>query len=303
MGIVELLKPRNPILEDATAIECNDGSTHLTTVRTGTPVAHWRRLNYGVPNSKSRTAQVRDACGMLEVYSTVDEKLIQINGNTHAFRLSEATAFVQGLSKQMAETLIYGNVSTHPERFEGIASRYDDKDADSAENIVDGDGSSNLTSIYLVEWGPNSAHMIYPKGTTAGIRHHDRGIVDEEDGNGGRYRAYRDHWQWDNGLTIRDWRTCGRIANIDVTNLSGNTPTDLIVKMIQLSEQVETNGGRKAFYVPKKIATALRIQILNHKNVNLTFETVEGKKVMMFDGIPVRRVDAISVNETKVNLS
>jgi len=39
---------------------------------------------------------------------------------------------------------------------------------------------------------------------------------------------------------------------------------------------------------------------LENNNTNVTFETVEGKKVMMFDGIPVRQCDQISTAETAV---
>ena len=64
--IVELLTQTNEILEDAVVAEANNITSHRTTVRTDIPVATWRRLNYGVKPTKSKTAQVDDAIGMLD---------------------------------------------------------------------------------------------------------------------------------------------------------------------------------------------------------------------------------------------
>ena len=87
--IVELLAQTNPILQDMMFVEGNLPTGHRTTVRTGLPATTWRLLNYGVQPSKSTTAQVTDACGMLEAYAEVDKALADLNGNTAEFRLSE----------------------------------------------------------------------------------------------------------------------------------------------------------------------------------------------------------------------
>src|SRR5215469_18727399 len=71
--IVELLSQTNEILDDMLVREGNLPTGHRTTVRTGIPSATWRLFNYGVPTTKSTTAQITDSCGMLETYSVVDE--------------------------------------------------------------------------------------------------------------------------------------------------------------------------------------------------------------------------------------
>src|SRR4029078_4215431 len=70
--IIELIKQSNPILDDAMAVECNNGSKHRTTVRTGLPPITWGMLYKGIAQTKSTTAQVEDATGMAEQRSTVD---------------------------------------------------------------------------------------------------------------------------------------------------------------------------------------------------------------------------------------
>ena len=63
--IIEMLMNMNPILDDAIAVECNKGTTHLHTVRSGLPDVAWGRLYQGIPNSKGHTAQVEDTTGFV----------------------------------------------------------------------------------------------------------------------------------------------------------------------------------------------------------------------------------------------
>lgn len=306
--IVELLHQSNGILEDATFIEGNLPTGHRTTVRTGIPVPTWRKLYGGVQPSRSTTAQVTDNCGQLEAYAEVDKALADLNGNTAAFRLSEDRAHIEGMNQEMARTLIYGNEGTDPAKFTGLAARYNSLTADSGENIIDASGAGNdNTSIWLVTWSENTIHGIYPKGSKAGLNVEDKGQVTIEnvDGNGGRMEGYRTHYKWDTGLTVRDWRYGARIANISVPSLSGANSKEatmaLIEFMIQASERIPNFGmGRAAWYVNRTIREKLRLGILNKIASNLSWETVAGKRVMMFDDIPVRRTDAILTTEAKV---
>jgi len=81
-AIVELLAQTNDLLMDMQWIEGNLPTGHRTTVRTGLPTVAWRLLNQGVQPSKSTTAQIDEACGMLEAWSEVDKDLAMLNGNT-----------------------------------------------------------------------------------------------------------------------------------------------------------------------------------------------------------------------------
>jgi len=304
--IVELLAATNPILNDMTFMEGNLPTGHKTTVRTGLPGVTWRKLYGGVQPSKSTTAQVTDSCGMLEAYAEVDKALADLNGNAAAFRLSEDKAFVEAMSQEMAQTLFYGNESTEPEAFTGFAPRFNSLSAQNGDNIVNASGSgSDNTSIWLVVWGPNTCHGIYPKGSTGGVQMRDLGEVTVEnvDGASGRAQMYRSHYRWDCGLTVRDWRYIVRVANIDVSDLTTVANTkNLINWMIQAAERIPSFGaGRAAFYCNRNIREKLRLGILEKVSSNLTFESVAGKRVMMFDEIPVVRTDALLNTESVVS--
>jgi len=313
--IFEVLNRYNPVVKDMLVLECNDGTGHKTTVRTGIPLATWRLLNYGVPRVKSTTAAVRDATGMLEVYAECDKALADLSGNADEYRASEAAPIMEGMTQQMAQTFFYGNVATNPERFQGIASRYSDGLASrtpSGANVLNmaGDDAANNTSAYLITFGKNATHGLYPKGSQAGLKHTNLGEQTLLDSGGGQYQGYRDHFKWDLGLTVRDWRKNARVANIKTTMLNDATTLNLLLrKLIDAAEMLpiinedsntDDGGENRYWYVSKNVRSALRFAILNKITNNLTFETVTGKRVMVFDDIIVRRNDAIIEAEALV---
>jgi len=308
-AIVELLSQSNPIIEDMTLVEGNLPTGHRTTIRVGYPEPTWRKAYQGVQPTKSETAQVDENCGLMEAYAEVDKIVADLNGNTAAFRMTEERAHIEGMNQEMARTLIYGNEGTDPAKFTGLAARYNQLSVPSGENVIDAGGTgADNTSIYLVVWGPNTVHAIYPKGQKSGLEHEDKGHVTIEnvDGKGGRMEAYRSHYRWHMGLCVRDWRYAVRIANIDVAALSNPaTAKDagmaLIRHMIVASEHIPNFGmGRPVWYVNRTIRESLRLGILDRTANNLNWESVAGKRVMVFDDIPVRRTDAILNTEAQV---
>jgi hypothetical protein len=308
--LVELLNAQNPILEDMTFMEGNLLTGHKTSVRTGLPEPTWRKIYGFVQPTKSTSAQVTDSCGMLEAYAEVDKALADLNDNASAFRLSEDRAHIEGMNQEMASTLFYGNEGSEPEAFTGLAPRYNSLSAQNADNIIDhGGNDTDLTSIWLVVWGENTVHGIYPKGSQGGLKMDDKGQVTVESSGlgGGRMEAYRTHYRWDAGLTLRDWRYVVRIANIDISAIAGDDSNaieaqkKLIRSMIRATERIPALGmGRACWYANRRIREALRLGIVEKIASNLTWETVEGKRVMTFDDIPFKRTDAIVNTESRV---
>lgn len=305
--IVEILNASNEVLDDMVWQEGNLPTGHRTTIRTGLPSGTWRKLYGGVQPNKSSTRQVTDSCGMLEAYAEVDKALADLSGNVNEFRLSEDRPHIEGMSQDMATALFYANEVTDPEKFTGFAPRFNSLSASNAENIIDAGGTgSDNTSIWLVGWGPNSCFGIIPKGSTGGLKMEDKGQVTIEsiDGAGGRMEAYRTHYRWDAGLTVRDWRYVVRICNIDKSDLTKDAATgadlsDLMVRAIELLPN--TGTVRPAFYCSRTIKTFFRRQAINKvKNSTLTYEDLNGRKTVMFDGIPIRRADVLASDEARV---
>lgn len=305
--IVEILNQTNEVLMDMAWVEGNLPTGHRTTIRTGIPEPTWRKLYGGVQPTKSTTRQVTDNCGMLEAYAEVDKALADLNGNTAEWRLSEERPHIEGMNQEMASTLFYGNEGSEPEAFTGLSPRFNDANADNGDNIIDG-GSSDTdnASIWLCVWGPNTGHGIVPKGSTAGLQMEDKGQVTIEniDGNGGRMEAYRSHYRWDAGLTIRDWRYFVRIGNIERSALTADASggANLPNLMFEAMDRIPNlSMGNAVFYMDRGVLTKLRQQTANAvKNSTLTTEDVGGVMVTRFHGVPVRRTDALAGDEALV---
>jgi hypothetical protein len=319
-SIIELLSLTNEILDDMMVVEGNLPTGHKTTVRTGLPQATWRLLNTGVPNAKSTTAQIIDTVGNLETYAVIDKDIADLNGNTAEFRLSEVRAFLEGMSQQVATTIFYGNQHLNPERFTGFSPRYSTiANAQTGANILNAGGTASTnTSMWITTWGSDTCHATFPKGKITGLQHRDMGEWPVADSAGNTYQAYRDHFKWEIGLVLRDWRYNVRIANIDVTQLTGVSAANLInllvrglyrlptapanATAVQTSDtpEVRANMGRVVIYCNRVVRTYLDLQAMNKTNVLLRLEEFDGKVITTFRGIPVRTCDALLNNEAQV---
>ena len=305
--IIEMLMEMNPILEDAIAVECNKGTTHLHTVRTGLPSVTWGRLYKGIPNSKGRTAQVEDTTGFVEGLSTIDKRLLDLSTNEGAVRLSEAQAYLEAMSNEVAGKIFYGNTADDPEEFMGLAPRFNDKSAANGGQIIDAGGTgADNTSVWFVTWGDNQCNLLYPKGTQAGVQREDMGEQRVTDENGNAYYAKEEKFTWHVGMAVKDWRYVSRVANIDVSDMAGGTVKlyDFMRKAYYKLQNRRVAGGKMAIYCNRDVLEALDALATNagatDSFVRLKPMEIEGKEVMTYRGIPIRESDALLNTEARV---
>ena len=313
--VAELLSQSNEILEDCVFQEGNLPTGHRVVIRTGLPTVYWRALNQGIPSSKSTTAQVDEACGILEARSEVDKDLAMLNGNTAQFRLSEDTAFLEAMNQTQATTLFYGNPGTDPKQFLGLAARYSSLSGGNAQNILSAGGSgSDNTSIYLVVWGDNTVYCPFPKGSKAGLIHEDLGEQTVYNSDGTRLQAYATRYQWKNGLVVKDWRYVVRICNIDVSDLiaqtgtqAANVSTAIIKLMARALYRIPNMAmGKAAFYMNRTVHSGMSLAALDKSQYVLKIN--EGLSQfgqpyswLSFLGVPLRRVDSLLNTEAAVS--
>ena len=312
--VAELLSQSNEILDDCVFKEGNLPTGERVVIRTGLPGVYWRALNQGIPSTKSTTAQIDEACGILEARSEVDKDLAMLNGNTAQFRLSEDTAFLEAMNQTQAETLFYGNPGTDPKKFLGLAPRYSSLSADNAVNILSAGGSgSDNASVYLVVWGDNTVYCPFPKGSKAGLTHEDLGEQTVYNSDGTRLQAFATRYQWKNGLVVKDWRYVVRICNIDISDLLGQSSTQastastaLIKLMARALYRIPNMAmGRAAFYMNRTVHSGMAISALDKSQSVLSIQ--EGlsqfgsaQSYLSFLGVPLRRVDALLNTESAV---
>lgn len=305
--IVELLAQKNEALPDMHWQEGNLATGHRVIQRTGLPTVMARSFNQGIPPSKSTTMGVDEATAEIAGFLEVDKSVAELNGQEAAFRMSEADAFIESMNQSFAQILFYGDPTLAPAVFRGLYPRYNKISGGAfAQNILSGGGSASAnTSIWLVCWGPNSVYGIFPRGSAAGLQHHDLGlgVVENVAGVGGaRMMAYREYWEWRCGLAVPDWRFAVRICNIDTTITSNNISADLIGLMSRSIDRLPSlTAGNCAFYMNRTMFSILKIQALAKSNQALSVEEGLTQIEYKFLGIPLRKVDQILNTETTVS--
>jgi len=307
VDVIEMLMEMTPMLDDAIAVECNKGTTHLHTVRSGLPTVTWGKLYQGIPNSKGAKAQVEDTTGFVEGLSTVDKRLLELSTNEGAVRLSEAQSYLEAMSQEVATKLIYGNSASDPEEFMGLAPRFDDLGAANGGQIIDAGGTgSDNTSIWFVTWGDNQCNLLYPKGTQAGVQRDDKGEQRVTDGPGNAYYAKEELFTWHIGLAVKDWRYVSRIANVDVSLMQAGSVAlyNFMRKAYYKLQNRRVAGGKIAIYCNRDVLESLDALATNagasDNFVRLKPMEIEGKEVMTYRGIPIRETDAIINTEARV---
>jgi len=310
---IEILSQKNAILQDMLFKEGNEATGERTSIRTGLPTVYYRLINQGTPNSKSTKVQVTENAAILNARSAVDEDEASLQNNTAEYLADEGVAFLEAMNQQMATTLFYGSAA-NPEQFVGFAPRYNDLAANNAQNIISAGGSgSDNSSIWLIGWGQQTVMGIFPKGSSAGINHQDLGVIDEDDENGDPYRAHVNLWKWKNGLVVKDWRYAVRIPNIDISDLVEKATTQAITAATAIDKLMaraidritDADSVNLVFYVNRTVASHLRIMAMDRSTGAVTIEPAInqfGKTIhqLMFLGIPVRLVDALTEAEAQV---
>ena len=304
--ITEFLDRKIPVMQDVPFIMANDIISHRVTVRTGLPAAAWKKLNRGVPFTKSRTAQITETIGIQEQRSLLDEDHPGADADLASLRLSEARPHIESIGQEFSDSFWYGSTDTAPEELMGLSPRYNSLTATNGQNIIDGGGTgSDNTSIWLIGLSPETIFGIFPKGSQAGIIHEDLGkqqILDPTDSS--RYfTAWVDQWKMKAGVVVADWRFAVRIANIDVSALVAEvSATDLAKRMISALNTIENlNAGRTYFYMNRTVKQMFEIQNLNNvRTGGMTFDMVNGKRAMFFQDIQIKVTDSLVLNEDQV---
>lgn len=316
--VIDMLRQENPILKDAVAMECNDGTKHKHEIVTGYPSLTWGKLYKGTPQSKGTTQMVEDTTGWIEGRLEVDTRLRKIWKDRYPLiRMKQGKMFMGAMNNQMASSVFYEDTATTPERFKGIASRLNTYGTTGiSKQVVHAGGSgSDNTSVYFLTWSDFACHFIHPEGITAGMQRTDKGEQQTADAAGDKYFADVELYEWHMGLVLEDYRYVSRIANIDVSELrAGNVDIYALMRTAYYNlksrqfargdaEGNQTNI-RQAIYCNREVLEALdRAQTndLGSDNfVRLVPKEIEGEEVLTYRGIPIRECEAILNTESLV---
>jgi len=315
-AVLEVMAQTSPIMQDAFIGECNRGTYHEHSIRTGLPSVSWGALYQGTPQSKGHTQIVKDTTGFVEGMSSIDTRLLALEPEkTAQLRLNEASGYLEAMSQEWNTGVFYHDTASSPEKIKGLSARYN---ALANPNVVNalGAGSDN-TSIWFVTWGEPFTSLIHPKGMIGGVQREDMGRQRILDGDGNPYYVEEEKFTLHTGVAVGDWRYNARVANIDVSLMQAGS-VDLYKYLRNAYYKLQGRriarpgndiadgkpAPRTVMYCNRDVLEALDALATNKgasdNFVRLTRMEIAGEEVLAYRGIPIRETDALLNTETLV---
>lgn len=292
MNMAEILNKELPMLDDIPWQEANGTLADTVMQRTALSTPTWRRLNAGVPPTKSSRATFAESVGILEDYSNVDVDVAKLATNPAAYRSSEDKGKLESFAQEAARAIWYEDGTLNPEKIHGVTPRYGGTSGYTTSSYVLKPGTnagSNAHSIWLITWEPDKISGIYPKGSRMGLMHEDRGQQTIRDSNGYQFEAWVSHYQWKMGIRIADYRYAVRMQwDPDDSTLFGDDDKGMYLAMQDMLAVIKRTGPGSRFYMDRVSLRKLHAQIANN-NVNY-LDNIESKRGILpaFMGIPIR---------------
>lgn len=332
--VAQLLNQSNEMVNDILWLEGNLPTGCRITQTVGLPTTYTRQLNQPVQVSRGQKAQVDESCAIHEGWGETDQDVLTLWADQGQFLFHQSLDHMESMTQLFSQNFWYGDTQSDPTKFLGMAPRYSTTSAATAavgQNVISGGGASSANaSVWLLTFAPTALHGIFPKGSAAGITHNiypdqvvsgtnaTSGATSGAGLGGTRMRVHQEQWQWKAGLALWDWRWCARGCNIDTNNLvAENAAADLVKMMVSMmylvpsiNKPASTTGnpmtslaipGKQAFYMNRTLRKMLHIQILNKASNQLTFEDVDGEKVMTLQGVPIRNSDQLLNTEATIS--
>lgn len=298
--VIDVLSEVNGVMEDAIWMEANDMTSHVVTQALTDDVGSAGVINEGVPYEEVKTKQIREQMEIFESYSRVDERLISKSKSPELVRSQKNMQHVRGMGKNWHKRFFYGDQSESPANVNGLASRFNDLGMD---NVVGAGGSgSDTTSIWLVQWGEEGLHLVYPRGEATIIEEEDMGKQLVSDTKG-VYTALVSHYMINWGMVVSDERAVQRIANIETSGTSNIFDEDDLINAINRLPD-PNNLERTRIYVNRSVRSQMQVALKDKTNVYYTMDDgngLSGGPVLRFQGIPVKLVDKLLATETAIS--
>lgn len=308
--IVALLEKRLPMLRHAVAKEGNETTGHTFTAETSLPAVGWTRINEGVEASKGTDEQFTETCAMLEAYSKIDAKLVDLNGG-QAYRATQDEKFMRALRIEAARALMYSSTLVTPLQPHGFTPRFNSVTGYTGNQVVKlnaapysiSAANGDYASIWFIAWGDNRCYLTFPKGTMGGIQAEDKGEQLIEDSAGKINSWWMYHWIWKLGLVIEDHRQVARLANIDLSEVAATDANlkVLIDAMIDTMYRIfDETDSRIKIYTNRSLQAILHKAAMRNATNTLTLDTFEGRTITRFMGHEIAVMDTLTTAESLV---
>jgi hypothetical protein len=312
--VAEILEQNNPVDEVLLWRSTNRSKHHETLKRVKLPEVYERKVNQAIPYSKQERGMNAWNTVHLEAQAATDVMALEgLNAAEQAFeKMDDARAFLQAMAIKRASLIFNGSADADVQRMGGIFDIYSTVNLATsaiASQVVDAGGTgSDNTTMMLADLSANGIFGIYPKESkNMGIKVENLGVGDvpalDINGNAGFIRADRSQFGSDLGICVNDYTLSTRVANIDLSDLKGDSAPSITELALEMYYKAKNVGvGKKAIFLNSTLAFQWHLQDRREVKAGgqLSFEMIDGKKRMMFMGIPVIVCDAIANNYARV---
>ena len=287
LPVIDTLVEEFEALEDMVWVQANGLTKHTYMQTLNEPAGTWTSINDDVPDERAQFKQLVEEMAFLESYSRVDDRLVRISKNKQKFRSNQDGRFISGLGKSFASAFI--NELTDGKSFIGLRGRLNALAHDSVYNVAE---SANFTSLYLMQWGENKCHMIYPGEWKHGLAKEDLGkkLITSIEGS---KQMWVSHYELAAGMVVNDEKYYARIANIDSTQDIDTGTVAVTDKLIEALNNMPSRGKGAVIYADKPMLTQFDISVKDKANVNLSISDAFGRPVTTFLGHPIKLVEQI----------
>jgi hypothetical protein len=263
------------------------------------------KANAPVPTISSSADMIPEPVKLYEGDSPVDERVLKGVQDAYAVRDSEDAMNLEGLMQDWIYNLIYANEGDVPDAFKSLSRRR----ASLGDHVVWslGGSGSDLTSMYLFEFGRSGFFLAYPQGTQPGLLNDDRGRHNIPAPTGsGNYWAWIRHYEIWAALVERNKRSLMRICNIESAGSANNFLDTTIGQGVDVFINAKNwlpKVGRNAVAFCNR---TLKGQIDNaayaKSNVYMTVREVQNYGPITFvAGIPIRLMEPLLNTESAVS--
>ena len=292
MKIAEVLAKEISMLFDIIFVPSNDIWGHKSLEEASEDTAVWRALNEHVASGEELTNENYDVIGILERFAEFDIEWVDNQPNPAMARIMKAKSKLKAMARALCSAFLYSNNRTTPKQPHGMMPRLNT----TGRYVISHGDSATLTSILVVTHGEDAVHGIYPMNSEAPdeefiIRHKDMGEQLITDSSGNHLRKYVDNFKFKGGLVVEDYRTLGRVANINSATAKVQAWENDLITVMERMEVTE----KTVIYMNETMTAAARIRQKDKNNVHWTpgkGEGLFGRPVMMFDETPVKKIDS-----------
>jgi hypothetical protein len=299
MTVAEILQRETPIFKDAIWQEANGINQHVYSVRTKLPTSQILLYNEGVAGNKGKTKQA--TVGMMARGNRpyYDARLVDMAADKAKYRMTEATAVIQGIGQEVDEDIIYASKADDFYKFDGLI-RYPSEENGMLMKGKATEDSEKITSAYIVAWDfSEGAYLVYPKGSQGGVKFEDLGKRAKDLADGTVMEVYEDYVEANYGLCVVDERAVARICNIDVTNpLASDFDENQVI--VLLNKMPGMLRSKAVMYVSRSVKSLIEIRANMKSNVMYGTSNVFGEEMTNIRGLPIRLDEKISEAEELV---